>query len=341
MGNVVFLIGNGFDLNCGLKSRYTDVYQYYCSKTSNDSEVIKKFKKDLLDNHENWADFEMGIPKYAEKLGNDEELIQCIRDFRKEMKEYLNIEESKFYNFLNSNQGILSEIDIETRKSINTFYDGVSENISRQVFDIDGVSFITFNYTSILDNFIYYRYNHNSGVFELKSGRSDSHVFHIHGSFNTTPVLGLDRIDQLKVPYNLSNKAKRTLIKPTFNLEVDSDRIRAAEELIFKSRYICTFGLSLGLSDLTWRELILSWLAQDKNHLLFIYDYSSYYKENLDDDERLDEEEDLKEKLFSAWEIDSSAPIREQIHMPCGNKIFNYKEVIDTFLNENNEFKKG
>ena len=47
MSNVLFLIGNGFDLNCGLKSRYIDAYNYYCSKTSNNSEVIKKFKKEL------------------------------------------------------------------------------------------------------------------------------------------------------------------------------------------------------------------------------------------------------------------------------------------------------
>ena len=43
MVNLVFLIGNGFDLNCGLKSRYVDAYKYYCSKTEHDSETIKKF----------------------------------------------------------------------------------------------------------------------------------------------------------------------------------------------------------------------------------------------------------------------------------------------------------
>ena len=68
MSNVVFLIGNSFDLNCGLNSHYSDVYKYYSSKTNNDSDIIKKFKKDLLENHENWADFEIGISNYAQNF---------------------------------------------------------------------------------------------------------------------------------------------------------------------------------------------------------------------------------------------------------------------------------
>lgn len=32
--NITFLIGNGFDLNCGLKSKYSDVYDQYCSTQS-------------------------------------------------------------------------------------------------------------------------------------------------------------------------------------------------------------------------------------------------------------------------------------------------------------------
>ena len=37
----LFLIGNGFDINCGMKTRYTDVYKKYI-KEKTVSEIVKK-----------------------------------------------------------------------------------------------------------------------------------------------------------------------------------------------------------------------------------------------------------------------------------------------------------
>lgn len=82
MSNLVFLIGNGFDLNCGLKSKYKDAYQYYCNKTQNNSELIERFKNDLKANYENWSDFEEGMAYYASKLSDENELIIISLRFR-------------------------------------------------------------------------------------------------------------------------------------------------------------------------------------------------------------------------------------------------------------------
>jgi hypothetical protein len=83
---------------------------------------------------------------------------------------------------------------------------------------------------------------------------------------------------------------------------------------------------------LTWRELIISWLDNYDQHHLFIYDYSVYNENNLDDDEKLDLEDDLKTELFAKWGLDITSKFWKQIHMPCGNKIFNYKEVVDNYI---------
>ena len=331
MAKLVFLIGNGFDLNCGLKSRYKDAYEYYLNKTNDDSEIIKKFKKDLRDNHENWSDFEMGISNYAKNLSSENELIECIRDFRKSLKEYLTSEETNFYDFINTLEGIKPQINNETNRSLKSFYKGISNNISRSIYEITEINFITFNYTSVLDNLIYFK-NLFPGDNQFKMGIDNNTVIHIHGSFINTPVIGIDRIEQLNVSYDLSSKGKRTVIKPTFNSDVDKNRIERVTSLIWSATYICTFGLSLRLSDLTWREEIISWLQAEKRNQLFVYDFSAYEKTNLDDDERLDIEEELKNKLFHDWGIDTSSVLWNQIHMPCGNKIFNYKEVIDNYM---------
>ena len=60
----VFLIGNGFDLNLNLKTRYRNFYDRYISLPSKNS-TIKKFKEVLSDNLDNWADLELELGKYA------------------------------------------------------------------------------------------------------------------------------------------------------------------------------------------------------------------------------------------------------------------------------------
>ena len=44
--NVTFMIGNGFDLRLGMKTRYTDMYDGYIS-TPSDNEIIEIFKATL------------------------------------------------------------------------------------------------------------------------------------------------------------------------------------------------------------------------------------------------------------------------------------------------------
>ena len=59
---VTFIIGNGFDIGLGMKTRYGDVYDEYV-KTPSATEVIKAFKKDLSQRtpYDKWSDFEMGM----------------------------------------------------------------------------------------------------------------------------------------------------------------------------------------------------------------------------------------------------------------------------------------
>ena len=56
----LFLIGNGFDINCGMHTRYTDVYKGYVEERST-SENLRKFKRTISANIENWGDFEMAM----------------------------------------------------------------------------------------------------------------------------------------------------------------------------------------------------------------------------------------------------------------------------------------
>ena len=59
--NVTFLIGNGFDLNLGLKTKYSDFITTYCAENDKDSDLIKKFKKNIHKNPDLWASAELAF----------------------------------------------------------------------------------------------------------------------------------------------------------------------------------------------------------------------------------------------------------------------------------------
>ena len=78
--NITFLIGNGFDLNLGLDTRYTDFLAEYLQDNSQDNEEIKSFKADIRkqqcgnsDTSENlWANAELAFGRYTDDVVKQE-----------------------------------------------------------------------------------------------------------------------------------------------------------------------------------------------------------------------------------------------------------------------------
>lgn len=335
MSNVVFMVGNGFDLGCGLKSSYQDFYKVYCQEDKTDSENITKFKKELKENHKKWADFEKEMASYSKSFSSESDYYECIRDFRKKLKLYLQNEEEKILNFANNDNELRQKIHDETNNSIRNFYKNISPNITNIVESkkIERIDFISFNYTCLLDNFVSTFYPHapyTSNIWLYEFQYNHPNVTHIHGSLkNNDIVLGIDREEQLEAIFELTDKGRRTFIKPFYNQIYDKQRIDYAEHLIFSAEIVCIFGLELGISDLCWRENLISWLQSSSNNHLFIYDYELFSKSDLDFDEECDEEDARKNKLFIDWNITKPEKISPRIHIPCGKHIFNYSEIIN------------
>ena len=77
---ITFLIGNGFDLNLGLKTRYTDFSPYYCDMPS-----------------PLWADFEKALGECTSvpPLHQQQPLRSCLQDFKRQFAAYLKAEENR------------------------------------------------------------------------------------------------------------------------------------------------------------------------------------------------------------------------------------------------------
>ena len=114
----LLIVGNGFDLNCGLKTRYTDVYAEYVL-TKSDSKTICSFKEDISDNFANWSDFELGMVEYAKRLNSCEELMECVNDFNHFMHQYLLGLQENFHSYFHQLSSVSRSVT-EMKRSIGS-----------------------------------------------------------------------------------------------------------------------------------------------------------------------------------------------------------------------------
>lgn len=301
--NITFLVGNGFDLACGLKTKYTDVYEKYCV-TESSNENIENFKKNILkDGYKNWTDFEMALPRFGKELNDFDIFSECLRDFSDFLEEYLEEEEKK--------------IDIESSKRnlgtkmeryIYGFYDFCLQNskkvLKKMIIDSDEsviCNFITFNYTDTLEKCL--------STIDEKAIKKKILFYqyrpprHIHGTLYNGILLGLDNEELYKdIPCPDMRKLKNLIDK----VHVNSRYSNITNELVStlrQSRIIVIFGWSMGESDSFWVETVKTIFSADKNvHLVYVPYYSEPTNKRLRN-QSLDREDEQKDFITTKFEI--------------------------------------
>ena len=337
--NITFLIGNGFDLACGLPTSYAAVYEEYIKQPS-ESLVVEKFKKDLIANKTkekwgNWADFEMGMADYAKNFETEQDFIECVSDFKFFLTNYLNKIEKNFYNQFKVSDDIRKEFAKIIDNDIIDFYLCISKNITNKLkphpLIPDERKFINFNYTKVFDLVL------------RKSSFNKSEIIHIHGQIGEDNVtLGVNGVDQVKTNFQLTKKGKRVFIKPFFNLEYDEQKIEDTLQIIDTSNCICVFGLSLGDSDLIWKAALVKWLRESSDRHLFIYDYNCSKIKVPDIALKLNEEDDQKEIILKQLGIlTENCSFIDQVHIPIGKHLFRFVSLVKAILEKNSSAKSA
>ena len=325
MATTLFIIGNGFDINCGMRTKYIDAYKEYV-KAPSKSGKIAEFKDEINDYIKgteeggiNWSDFEVGMSKYLGTCQDENEFIDCLRDFKVFLTQYLKKEEEKLLKTV-SDKTIKERISIEMSLSLENFYKDINNNITNELSSSSQriKKFISFNYTNAFDELI--------RPFSTYS-TIDAHVHHINGSFADC-ALGMDNKDQIEAPFPLSNRINRDFIKTAFNEEYDSRRISKAMDMIDEAGTICIFGVSLGESDISWRNKIIEWLKSSDYKHLFIYRHRYEKTQYSVVAERMEIEEEAKKQLFQEWSMEVDGNLMNKIHIPIGKNIFNIDKII-------------
>lgn len=241
------------------------------------SPIIEAFKREISLDIDRWGDFEMEMCDYAQSLKTEKEFVECVRDFSVYMREYLGREQRLFFQKMNDDAKV-KKIHDEMVDSFSDFYKGISHNVdstmrTRYAGSRRNVQAISFNYTEVFDYAM-------EKAFDQYSYRAPR-VIHIHGKLDDDPTLGIDNENQWKAAYPLSRNGKRAFVKPFFNEEYDKMRVAEAVNIINSADTICTYGLALGESDLTWRNVLIDWLQRNTKNHLFVYRYGISQKTYL------------------------------------------------------------
>lgn len=267
---VTFLIGNGFDLNLGLNTRFADFFPTYLAIPTNNP-IVAEFKKLLnqdQDEFPHWSDFEraMGLNTDIPPLNTSEGILTCIRDFEHHFSRYLKEQQSRI-DFDSCALPMLNRLRMDLRDHLSRLPSRPAAALRDALPDGEPVTYniLNFNYTTILDCLL-------GSPLPPFMGK---HI-HVHGTFSLGMILGVDNLNQITNPKAFTSPdQQRMLLKPLLNRQFDQNNDEEALGCIEASDEICIFGMSLGETDLTWWQRIHQWLKDSPNHHLLIFSRGS------------------------------------------------------------------
>lgn len=339
MKGITFLIGNGFDVNVGLETRYSDFYKYFI-KQYPDNMIAKEIGKE----YEYWSDLEVALGKYTSKISSDklEDFWDSEDLLELSLAEYL---ETQMERICIDSDEKKKEIAKKMQKSLMEFQNELPKeqqqyinNLLRNTPDTLVYSFISFNYTNALNLCI----EATKEIFPKNIGSHRSlgndyfhyidNILHIHGTTTEELILGVNDISQIENEEFINNELYRQwLVKEELNKRFGQNKIQDARNIIDQSIIICVFGMSIGSTDKMWWEYIGKWLkGLDKRRLIIYVKRNNILKRVTKHVLFLSQNE-----IFERFKIGASLndaewnQIAQQIYIKYDSNIFNFKLTVD------------
>lgn len=341
---ITFLVGNGFDISCGIDTSYKGFYDWYL-KQSSSSDVIKQFKEEIKDymlgKGEYWADFEAGLGQFSKNFTKSavNNFIEIYEDAHDSIISYIDQERKKYNISVDA-----VEIQDSLKKGVLNFTQELTpdeQDLMNQLRASDKpndtlIYFISFNYTDVLDVCVKelaksplatWQYN---GVRKMAVAPS---VLHIHGTIDHYPILGVGEEYQFANKELLSCPGVTEIMLKSESVQLMGEHwYRDAAKQIANSQIICIWGMSLGITDSHWWRKINEWLNGSSSRHLLVFWYTEtppngrsiylYYRK--------------KEKIietmmeYSSFTAEQIEKISKQIHI-----IYNTENVLRVSFKKN------
>lgn len=284
--NITFLVGNGFDLNLGLKTKYEHFLHTYADKNKANQylsidDPISKFKYDVLKDFDAWSNAEEAFGEYTDKyvikVNGAEEFCECHEDFCSRLAEYLN-EQQQSFDVESQKENIAKEFatSISFDNLVNNFRVNQRQQLENSAKSIGGAynyNFINFNYTTTLDKCVDLA-RENSGVLGIRKLGSTGYsnrigeIIHVHGYTDRDMVLGVNdtsQIRSLELFNGYGDEYLNQFIKQKTNEMNENNIDEKTYDLLKRSDLIYIYGMSMGKTDALWWQRIIQIMLNRKN----------------------------------------------------------------------------
>ena len=288
--NVLYLIGNGFDLRLGLPTRYKDFLKYYEVQSPElgadrrqQEETIKKYKERFFAEmaereergEEQWKDLEIALGEFTTAFGDDADgFCDFYEDMNRSLEAYL--------AQCNSFEPTPEEVE-KFSKDLTDPYRHLSQREQKELRALSFagkwyVNVISFNYTSSFENLcqdvllvgdLYYPQKYGNPTIEYRG------VEHIHGKLGEGGLLlGVNHAAQIaNERYQENDDVADLLLKPQANEGRGTLVDEECLSLIAGADVICFFGLSLGPTDQMWWTAIKKRFLDNPEVILLYFHY--------------------------------------------------------------------
>jgi len=351
---ITFFIGNGFDINAGLNTRYSDFIKWFIHKDMDHlsrqpllTSQIKAFKNRIeddisgnnLEGSKNWSDIEIMFGNDSASFKTESQYREIWSYLEERLVAYLKEEESKvsLHSFEES------IIDV-FQHSIFSFHEYARPSFARKILEIlrrfpnnAGVlSFVSFNYTHAFekclslisdnDSIIHPITNENSNIITYRY----EPILYIHGEIRNNdnhPFIGVDNIGQIaNDSFHDFSAIQSIVIKSGRDKFYGINNNSVCEEYINKSDIII-FGMSLGKTDAMWWKYIGQWLRNSVLHYLLLFNYVP--DDNIIPNEKYNIMMNTSHRFCDLAEIDdiSFEKLQPQIEIILKQGMFNVKLV--------------
>ena len=292
--NILWIIGNGFDLNLGLKTGYQHFLQgTYLKADSTEleyrDELVRRINDNPLFESDNWSDLEKLLGESTLCYEKDKELFHStFEEMGRAFVEHVNKESEAFFS-----RDISDEWINELHSSIANFPNRISE-LDKQAFgayrgDRSPITyqFVSLNYTKTLEIMLK-QANARRAPFDSRQfsngayGDKTAAVFYPHGTIeNDEMVFGVNDESQLLSDCFHDDESRELWIKKNINAYFGNRNTLYLSQCIDEARQIFLFGVSLGESDRYIWEQIGKWLTTNSSHHLVFFSYNFPRKESF------------------------------------------------------------
>lgn len=275
--NILYILGNGFDLSLGLDTSYKSFLKHYLNNHQPNTDLfIEDFQKEVWKDIDTWTDLETHLGQWLDDKVSRDRAIAVHDDLVNELSLYMKNEQERVKPNAKVRELILSNMaNVSHYLHRNLDKRDITNYISKYINNIPHViNTITLNYT---DTFERLALQEGENVFQCTDNKINfkfNRPIHLHGTVDEGIVLGVNDETQVRNKQLVKeNSIQHRFIKTsTINNVYRTGYEERAINAIEAAHLICVYGTSFGKTDMRiWNRIINRVVRSNIQIILFHY----------------------------------------------------------------------